>query len=110
MSRPHPMLYTKRQLELVMAGWGCTEPVPKAGQNLYVCFAGQFIDLAVVEKTTLKSDCKELLWRVTTSSRAGREFDALVQEAHVVAYRIDRSDQHRRDCLARYNAMQASAA
>ena len=110
MSRPHPMLYTRRQLELVMAGWGCTEPVPKAGQQLYVCFSGQFIDLAAVEKTTLKSDSKELLWRVTTSSRAGREFDALVQEAHVVAYRIDRAEQHRRDRLARYNAMQAFAA
>ena len=110
MSRPHPMLYTRRQLELVMTGWGCSEPVPKAGQQLYVCFADQFIDLAVVEKTTLKSDSKELLWRVTTSSRAGREFDALVQEAHVVAYRIDRAEQHRRDRLALYNAMHALAA
>ena len=107
MSRPHPMLYTRRQLELVMAGWGCTEPVPKVGQHLYVCFAGQIIDLAAVGKTTLKRDSKAPHWRGTTSARAGRGFDALVQEAHVVAYRIERAEQHRRDCLARYNALAA---
>ena len=110
MSRPQSTLYTKRQMELLLARWECSEPVPKAGLLLYVCFAGQFIDLAAVEKTSLKSDSKEPLWRVTTSSRAGREFDALVQEAHVVAYRIDRAEQHRRDRLARYNAMQALVA
>ena len=50
MSRPHSTLYTKRQMEMILANWECSEPVPKAGMQLYVCFAGQFIDLAVVEK------------------------------------------------------------
>ena len=107
MSRPHPMLYTKRQMQLILERWGCTEPLPNAGMLLYVCFAGQFIDLAVVEKTTLKSDCGEILWRATTSSRAGREFDATVQEAHVVAYRNDRIVKRREENLARYSAMQS---
>ena len=110
MSRPHPMLYTKRQLELVMTGWGCSEPVPKAGQQLYVCFAGQFIDLAVVEKTALKSDRGETLWRATMSSRAGRDFDKNVQEAHVVAFRKDRIEKRRIENLARYHEVQAMAA
>lgn len=104
------MLYTKRQLELVMDGWGCKEPAPKAGLQLYICFAGQFIDLAVVEKTTLKSDSGQPLWRMTTSSRAGLQFDAAAQEAHVVAFRNDRIVQRRIENLARYNAMQALAA
>ena len=110
MSRPHPMLYTKRQLELVMTGWGCSEPVPKAGQQLYVCFAGQFIDLAVVEKTSLKSDRGETLWRATMSSRARRDFEKTVQEAHVVAFRNDRIEKRRIENLARYYEVQAMAA
>ena len=110
MSRPRPMLYTKRQMEMVLANWGSSEPPPKAGLKLYVCFAGQFIDLAVVEKTKLKSDCGETLWRATSSSRAGREFDATVQEAHVAAFLNDLAVKRRIENLARYNAVQAIAA
>ena len=110
MSRPQSTLYTKRQMELILANWGCTEPVPKAGLLLYVCFAGQFIDLSVIEKTSLKSDRGETLWRATMSSRAGRDFDKTVQEAHVVAFRSDRIEKRRIENLARYYEVQAMAA
>ncbi len=109
MSRPHVMLYTKQQLELVLKGWECTEPVPTTGKALSVGFPGRFIDLAVVEKTSLKSNYGDTLWRVTTSSRAGREFDATIQEAHVVAYRNERLEATRRANLARYQAMTAAS-
>lgn len=109
MSRPREMLYTKAQLLLILAGWECVEPLPKKGYKLYVCFAGQEIDLAEVEQTTLKSDSGERLWRVTTSSRAGREFDAVVQEAHVLTYRAYRMDEYRRANLARHHALMVSA-
>lgn len=105
MSRPRDMLYTKAQLLMILSGWECAAPLPRKGFKLYVCFAGQEIDLAEVEQTTLKSDSGERLWRVTTSSRAGREFDAVVQEAHVLAYRTYRVDQHRREMLARHHAL-----
>ena len=110
MSRPQSTLYTKRQMEMLLARWECSEPVPKAGLLLYVCFAGQFIDLAVVEKTSLKSDRGETLWRATMSSRAGRDFDKTVQEAHVVAFRKDRIEKRRIENLARYHEVQAMAA
>ena len=35
MSRPQSTLYTKRQLEMILARWECSEPVPKAGMLLY---------------------------------------------------------------------------
>jgi hypothetical protein len=99
------MLYTKTQLQLILSGWQCTEPLPRKGYKLLVCFAGQEIDLAEVEQTTLKSDSGDRLWRVTTSSRAGREFNAVVQESHVLAYRMHCVDQHRRELLARHIAL-----
>lgn len=110
MCRPREMLYTKAQLLLILSGWGCVEPLPQKGFTLYVCFAGQEVELAEVEQTTLKSDSGERLWRVTTSSRAGREFDAVVQESHVLVFRAHRFDQYRRDNLARHHALMALAA
>lgn len=109
MCRPHEMLYTKAQLLLILTGWECVEPLPKKGYKLYVCFAGQEIDLAEVEQTTLKSDSGERLWRVTTSSRAGRDFSAVVQESHVLSYRAKLVDEYRRANLARHQALMASA-
>ena len=110
MSRPREMLYTKPQLLLILTGWECTEPLPRKGYKLYVCFAGQEIDLAEVEQTSLKSDSGDRLWRVTTSSRAGREFDAVVQESHVLAFRAYRADEYRRANLARHRALLDSVA
>lgn len=31
-------LYTKDQLQQIMSAWGCTEPVPKKGQQVVVCW------------------------------------------------------------------------
>ena len=41
MSRHREMLYTKAQLQLILSGWECTEPLPRKGFKLFVCFAGQ---------------------------------------------------------------------
>lgn len=109
MCRPREMLYTKAQLLLILSGWECTEPLPRKGFVVYVCFAGQEIDLAEVEKTMLKSDSGEGLWRVTISSRAGRDFDAAVQESHVMAYRMYLIEECRRQNLVRHEAVQMSS-
>ena len=110
MSRHREMLYTKAQLQLILSGWECTEPLPRKGFKLFVCFAGQEIDLAEVEQTSLKIDSGDRLWRVTTSSRAGREFDAVVQESHVLAYRVHCVEEYRRANLARHHALLATVA
>ena len=103
MSRTRATLYTKVQVGNMLSAWKCTEPIPGKGTKLIVCFPpGHDWDLVEVEITTLKSDSAERLWRVTTSSRAGREFDAVVQESHVLAYRMQCAEEYRRANLARY--------
>lgn len=103
MCRPRATLYTKAQVAYLMDAWKCTEPIPGKGKKLVVCFPPSFeCDLVEVEATPLKSDSGERLWRVTSSSRAGREFDAVVQESHVQAYRMHRAEEHRRANLARH--------
>lgn len=112
MSRTRSMLYTKSQLVLTLSRWNVTEPLPPKGKALYVAFPNSLkhfeVDLAVIEKTNLKSDSGEGLWRVTTSSPAGREFDSVVQESHVVAYLAHLIEQYRRENQARYDALAAS--
>lgn len=103
MCRPHATLYTKAQVAYLMAAWACTEPIPGKGKKLVVCFPPSFeCDLVEVEATPLKSDNGERLWRVTSSSSAGQEFDAVVQESHVLAYRVHCAEEYRRTNLARY--------
>ena len=97
MSRPATTLYTQEQIILILNGWGYKEALPPKGFKLYICFPEKSpgVDLAVVEKTSLKSEYGKQLWQVTMSSREGREFDASVQEAHVLAYRENRIQQQR---------------
>jgi hypothetical protein len=106
MCRPSSTLYTRKQVELIFRGWQCSEStIPPKGKKAYVCFAGQFIDLAEVEWTDLKSDVGERLWRITVSSKEGREFSATVCEAHVVARHQHLAEQRRVANLARYQAV-----
>ena len=97
MSRPTATLYTREQVTLILNGWGYKEALPPKGFNLYICFPEKSpdVDLAVVEKTSLKSEYGKQLWQVTMSSREGRDFDASVQEAHVQVYRENRIQQKR---------------
>lgn len=102
------MLYTKSQLLLILGRWEVTEPLPPKGKKLFVAFPNSMkdfeVDLAVVEKTNLKTDSGQGLWRVTNSSRAGREFDSVVQESHVVTYLAHLIEQFRCENQARYDA------
>lgn len=109
MSRATTTLYTQDQLSLILAAWGCTESLPKKGNVLYICFANSDCDLAEVERSSLKSESGKPLWRVTLSSRAGRAFDAIVQESHVVMYREHRMAEYRRENRARHSAIMALA-
>ena len=102
MTRKRQMLYTKAQIEILLTLWKCTEPIPCKGKKLIVCFPPQYADdLIEVEPTSLKSDSGERLWRVTSSSAAGRAFDIIVQESHVLAYRTHCAEEYRRTNLSR---------
>ena len=108
MCRPSPMLYTKRQLLLILQGWECKEPLPPKGSKLLVCWPSMSdleVDVAEVEKTEIKSPYNDRLWRVTMSSRAGRAFDGRVMEAHVIRYRQELMERQRQENLARHNRM-----
>lgn len=104
MCRPSGMLRTRKQVELYFRGCGCTELIPPKGKKVYICFAGQLIDLAEVEWTDLKNDVGERLWRITVSSKEGRDFSETVCESHVVAYYHHLAEQQRAAKLARYHA------
>ena len=95
--RPCEILLTKSQVKLMFSGWECKEPVPPKGETVYVCFPGRApmdVDLAQVSITDKKSDRGERLWSLVQSSFAGRQFDADVQEAHVLAYRAAQYTAH----------------
>ena len=95
--RPHEMLVTKAQAELLLRGWECSEPVPGKGRKVFVAFpcrGPEDVDLAEVSWTEHKSDAGDRLWSVVQSSRAGRLFAETVQEAHVVAFREARFAAH----------------
>jgi hypothetical protein len=83
------MLVTKAQLQMFFSGWGCTEPVPPKGKKVLVAFPGRGdldVDLAEAYWTDRKSDSGDRLYGIVQSSRAGREFERTVQEAHVVEW------------------------
>ena len=104
MCRPRPTLYTKKQLLVILQGWECTEPFPPKGHKLLICWPSMpdiEVDVAEVEKTDVKSPYNERLWRVTMSSRAGREFEEAVMESHVVRYRQVLMERQRRANLVR---------
>lgn len=114
MTRPRAMLYTKRQLLHLMGVWGTDAALPPKGKKLLVCFPTSLDeledDLAEVESTPLKSDAGLKLWRVTTSSRAGRAFEDCVQESHVVAYRLERVERQPQINLSRNQQLLQQAA
>ena len=108
MCRPRQTLYTKHQLLQILSGWECTEPLPQKGKKLLVCWPSMpemEVDVAEVEKTDLKSSYNDRLWLVTMSSRAGREFEGSVQEAHVVSYRHHLFEQRRQQNLAKHQSV-----
>jgi len=78
MCKPIATLYTKAQLQNLLHAWECKEPLPTKKQTLYVTWAhlGWNVDLAVCEWTDLKSDVGERLYRVTMSSKNGRNLVA----------------------------------
>jgi|LakMenEpi03Aug12_release.lakeMendotaPanAssembly.Ray.scaffolds.fasta_scaffold641892_2 hypothetical protein len=58
-------LYTKDQLQAIMSSWGCTESVPKKGQQVFVVWP---VDVqpntAVITMTDKKSDYGKRLYLV----------------------------------------------
>lgn len=95
--RPREMLVTKSQVLVFFQGWGCTEPIPGKGKKVLVAFPcrqAHEVDLAEVALSDKKSDRGERLWSLLQSSRAGRQFEADVQEAHVLAYRQAMYEAH----------------
>lgn len=104
--RPRSMLYTEAQLRYIMSAWECKEPLPMKGEQLIVCWpkTGEPFqaDVSVIERTDKRSDNGDRLWSVTQSSQEGRDFEASVQEAHVVAFRTHHIEQHRLAGLKRH--------
>lgn len=88
--RPQTTFYTTQQTEGLMARHSCDQPLPKKGERVMICFArtgeAYQADLIEIERTNRRSDSGARLWGITQSSREGREFEAVVQESHVVAY------------------------
>lgn len=109
MSRAHSTLYTARQLQGLLRAWESTEPIPKKGLKLVITWPGKEdleVDLAEVEATPLKGTYGDKLYRATLSSRAGRAFDAMTQEAHVLAFARHRAEERRIQNLARFQHIQ----
>lgn len=108
MCRTHAVLYTKVQLQGLFNAWECTEPIPKKGQKVLIawpCKGELEADVVEVEWTDLKGTYGDKLYRVTYSSRAGRAFDAELQESHVRAFLSHLAEQHRLQNLARHTAL-----
>lgn len=58
-------LYIKEQIEHLFKAWGCSEPLPKASQQVLICFPPPFaVRVIRVTRTTLKSTYDRPLWRV----------------------------------------------
>ena len=109
MSRAHSTLYTARQLQGLLRAWECTAPIPNKGQKLVIAWPGkddQEVDLVEVEATTLKGTYADKLYRATLSSRSGRAFDSMTQEAHVLAFARHRAEERRIQNLARFQHIQ----
>ncbi len=106
MCRPHVTFYTKRQVQSLMDGWSCKEPVPAKGKKVMICFPLSMepyaVDLVEIEWTDRKSsqDDKSRLWAVTQSSKEGRAFQAAVQESHVVDFMNEQLRRRRATNLA----------
>ncbi len=98
MCRTHSNLYTPQQVQNLLVTWQCTQPLPKKGTKLIVAWPGKPVmeaDLAEIEATLLKGTYGDKLFKVTFSSKAGRAFDAQVQDSHVHAY-VTYQDEQRR--------------
>lgn len=108
MCRTHSMLDTKSQLQGLFDRWECTEPIPKKGEKVLIawpCKDELEVDIAEAEWTDLKGTYGDRLYRVTYSSRAGRAFDAAVQESHVHVFYLYLAEQRRLQNLARHAAL-----
>lgn len=103
MSRPQSTLYTTDQLEMLFRNWGCTEPLPGKGKMVVIGFVGHIIDLIEVERTDLKSDAGKKLWRVTMSSKEGREIERTICESHVLSYKERQREIRRRAKLEHHH-------
>lgn len=105
-------MMTRKQVELVLQGRVEKDLLPtRKGNRLLICHAytGEpyQVDLEEIELTSFKSDSGERLWRLTQSSRDGRDFDASVQEAHVVAYLNKVAEDLRQENLQRHSELLA---
>ena len=57
--------YTKDQLQIIMDGWGCIEPIPKKNARLIVCWPKpQVPDTAVITYSDKKSPDGKRLYLV----------------------------------------------
>ena len=65
-------LYTRDQLQHIMSGWECTEPIPKKGQQVLVCWPKPVEpNTAVITMTDRKSDYGKRLYKV----RMGMDYE-----------------------------------
>jgi hypothetical protein len=104
MCRTHHNLYTQCQLQALFQSWNCSEPIPKKGKSVVIAWPRKSdidVDLIEVEPTRLLGTYGDKLFRVTYSSRAGRIFGRVVQEAHVAAFRMQQAAVRRQVNLAR---------
>lgn len=109
MSRTHCNLYTKRQIQALFQSWQCSEPIPKKGRKVLIAWAGKSdvdVDLIEIEPTPLIGTYGDKLFKATFSSRAGRQFEQVVQEAHVIAFRMHLAAARRQENLARNKAVE----
>lgn len=111
--KPRTTLHTKLQVLELFKAWGCAEPVPKKGKQVLVCWPGKApleADLAEIRHTELRSSYGDRLFEVRLSSKAEREFEETVQDAHVDAYADVQAQQLRLQRIAKYNEVTASTA
>lgn len=70
-------LYTKDQLQDLMNKWGCTEPIPKKGRQVLICWPyGIRPNTAVITAAGKKSDDGKRLYLV----RMGMDYEVFPRD------------------------------